>query len=384
MKTLYLHIGSHKTGSSSIQQALFQNRDNLAGQGLSLFSENQQGELIPSGNTSNAWVSAADLRDELQSGRGVRVSNLQRLAERLAELPGDVVMSAENFSWVFSIDEVKRIGRECRRYFDRVQVIVYLRRQDRQVISHHQQGSKNRHNAASAYYSGDAFAIPLSRDHYDEYLNYYKRVSMWAEVFGAENLSIRVFEPDLLEGGEAVTDFFTLLGMAESADLKSVRENRSLGFERTKVGHLLNATLPNCELSSRIRSMLDNRGRSLPSAAEAKAFYARYVDSNRMLNREFAITSVQEDLFNDDFSIYPEQPGDRWSEDSVNSAIEHILTAIAPLSGLKVEDLRDAAIALESSDIAASYRLMSIAYQLSGSASIGERLVEYRRRMSVR
>ncbi len=71
---------------------------------------------------------------------GARISWPATLAKKLASLSGNVGMSAEHLSWLFSGAEIERLATTLRQYFDAIEVIVYIRRQDKQAISHHQQG----------------------------------------------------------------------------------------------------------------------------------------------------------------------------------------------------------------------------------------------------
>lgn len=239
----------------------------------------------------------------LEIATGAKVKDIGLLMKRLSEQPGNVIMSAENFSWIFSQEEIDNLEKQSRLYFDEVKIIVYLRRQDRQIISHHQQASKSSESGSYCYYAGDSFAIPKCRPHFDEYLNYHDRIGKWAHAFGKENMIIRIFDPETLLNGDVVSDFFQQIGIDFDTNEASYRSNESLGFERTKVGHLVNQALPKSFLSRRIRHNADNSGKSLPGITEAKAFYARYAASNIKLNQELNITSEHEDIFGDDFSI---------------------------------------------------------------------------------
>ena len=309
MKKLFLHIGSHKTATTAIQTALFARRDELKQHGLSVFVT-PRSRTDKETSCANSWIDcpSADIR----KGVGAYIRDLVGLKERLASLPGDVVLSAENFSWLFSKDEIDRLAEHVREIFEEVQIIVYLRRQDRQAISHHQEGAKLLAQAARAYYSGGGRALPSGRDHYDEYLDYHARLRLWGDAFGFDRVTVRLFEPARLKDGDPVVDFFECLGVP--VECKMERVNESYGFQRTKLGHLL-GQYPRGSLTTMLRELPDAGHKLLPSREDALAFYDRYRASNRELNDLFKLTST-ESLFEDDFSFYPECAEDQWDEES--------------------------------------------------------------------
>ncbi len=118
-RQLLLHLGSHKTGSTSIQRALFLNKSLLRSQNVSLFyfdldgSERKNGNALP-------WVNFE------RDGR-IEGSVHPELAAKLGEMPGDVLMSAEHFSWIFDPEIIRSFHLQLKQYFDRVRLIVYLR-----------------------------------------------------------------------------------------------------------------------------------------------------------------------------------------------------------------------------------------------------------------
>ncbi|WP_298773224.1 hypothetical protein [uncultured Shewanella sp.] len=317
MKQIFLHIGSHKTGSSSIQEALLAQQSVLHRQNFHYFDIKG-----PSGKHGhpNDWV----MTDDVHSGHAhvLALDKLRRYCEDVDQT--NIIFSNEMLSWIFRESRIAHI-RQALLGFN-VKIIVYIRRQDKQMVSHHQQGSKGM-NPAMSYYASLPTALPSQGFH--RYLNYFEKLSMWADVFGEENMIIRLFEPESFEKGDVVQDFCQQLGVE---GIKGVRVNTSNGFEKTKVGHLINQTLPKSELACLLRSGLSNQGKLLPSRAEAKQLYQRYIYSNQKLNARFNLSSQFDDVFNPDFSCYPDIAGDQWDEDSANLAIKRLLTVLAPLA----------------------------------------------------
>ena len=130
MKTrrLYLHIGSHKTGSTSIQQALSINARALAGQGLSFFRENRRrpGQQAAQAHSWLQFVTPGQLLPE-----GMRLADPAEFAGRLAASEGDLIVSSENFSFFFQPAAIAELAQTLRTVFAEIRIICYLRRQDR-------------------------------------------------------------------------------------------------------------------------------------------------------------------------------------------------------------------------------------------------------------
>ncbi|MBN2825779.1 MAG: hypothetical protein JXQ76_10665, partial [Campylobacterales bacterium] len=208
MKTLYIHIGQHKTGSTSLQQVLFDNREKLTQENFSFFAVDQKNEIIQNGN-SNCWVS---LNKENIKSLGC-IDSPKELAFNLAQLPDDVIISAEHFSWIFHKEPLIEFKEELSKYFDKIIIIVYIRRQDKQIISHHQQASKCKNSPARFVYGDDLKAIPAYHETHRLYLDYNKRIGMWGDVFGDDNMMIRVFDTKSLYQGDIVLDFLNLLNI---------------------------------------------------------------------------------------------------------------------------------------------------------------------------
>jgi hypothetical protein len=351
-KRITLHIGSQKTGTSSIQRALYANRPLLLQHGITLFTTNIKGKETKKGQ--NSWT---DFDKE-----GLINSTISdKLAEKLARAGDHVLFSAETLSWIFNPQQIKAFHSQLSRFFDAMHVIVYLRRQDHQAVSHNQQASKSLHNGANRFYGHEAVALPRIRDHFKYYYDYNLRVGRWADVFGDENVTVRVFERDSLHNRDAVSDFFHVLGIEFNE--QQPRRKESSGYEATKVGHLMNQAGIETELRRRIWPHLDNSGKFLPTRQQAWDFYNTYRESNRRLNQRLKIND-RPFLFDEDFSGYPEESTEQWTEEGANKAIKNLFLAInsTPLITREdIEALLDRAAQLYPHDLQGAIRLADFA-----------------------
>lgn len=122
MRTCYLHIGTHKTGTTSIQKALSGNREALKRHGI-LFP--QSGLLAPDGGRHElvqALITGpADISD---------CASLNTLLEEIAAATEDVLISSEALQLAVHHQEKFRTFIDAlRRYTPRIVFIVYFRDQ---------------------------------------------------------------------------------------------------------------------------------------------------------------------------------------------------------------------------------------------------------------
>jgi hypothetical protein len=123
MRRCFIHIGTHKTGTTSLQHTLSTHSHELEGFGY-CYPRSGRPQMAPHGHHNIAWEISNDERFSQEVG------SIDDLLTELADLPYDVILSSEDFecsahhSEQFSLF-VERLKR-CR--FD-VKFIVYFRNQ---------------------------------------------------------------------------------------------------------------------------------------------------------------------------------------------------------------------------------------------------------------
>ena len=320
-KKIFIHIGQHKTGSTSIQQALYNNSDTLKKNNLFYYRKKPNGKKDAH---VSSWIKPirSDDYDDLAI-----IIQPEKLAIEVSKLPGNVIISSEEFSWVQNKDVLSRFKNSLKKYFDSIVIITYIRRQDSQVVSYCQEEAKSGGGMKeSRFFQCENRAVPKYKKYYDRYLDYNTRLSKWADVFKDENLFIRIFDKNHLYNEDVVLDFFKLIGIKK--DIQSARFNASWGFEKTKIVYLMEKNKMNKYFKNIIYQNLDNSSKLLPSRCEAMEFYSFYRESNKKLNSRFSLNSTNDSIFDEDFSIYPEESGDIWTEESANKAISNIICTI--------------------------------------------------------
>ena len=359
MRRLFLHIGAHKTGTTALQQSLHHNRPALLARGIDFVSAPTEAHL-------HTYLGPDGFGRLLPDG--FSVTNPEGLAGRLALAQADtVVTSSENFSFFWQKSAIAALAQLLYRQFDEVRIVSYIRRQDRHAASHHREGARPDRDMEGELWGHATTALPAHNPAQGWYLDYDRRLGMWADVFGDTNMIFRVYDRNTLQNNDIFADFLSSVGL-ERADLVSVGDNNvSLGALQARVGHLLNgANLPPA-IAEAILARLPTQGRPQLSRIEATAFLDRYRDSNRRLNQRFAI-AADPDLFDGDMSDYSEKINNGWENGQVTQTLRAFLlemTTVQPaLRSLTADDLRLAAASLQASNPDSARRLIEAATAL--------------------
>jgi hypothetical protein len=195
--TVYVHIGLHKTGTSSIQAFLRKNKPALL----------ERGVLYP----RTGWTAGGhhNLAYELL-GRKRFSEAAGRLSELEAELAGapNVVLSSEEFEFL-ELAEVRRL-KESLGLRD-AKIVVYLRRQDALIGSTYAQQVKM---GARMKPFEDYARASL----YNARFDFSQLLGRWGGVFGADALEVAVVS-DQTAGQRLYDDFLGRIGLADAADL---------------------------------------------------------------------------------------------------------------------------------------------------------------------
>lgn len=205
-----LHIGVPNAGGAAIREAIRLEAAALAAAGA----------LAPSspGAVDHAGLAlyAGDLWriDDARRAHGLsRLGDLRRW--RSGFVGGfDVEIAASNAETaLLSSDllyrrlttrrEIARLRRFLAERFDPIDVVVYLRRQDRLALA--------MHAAASRFGARRGFTFP--GPHRAGLYDFAARLRRWASVFGEERIAVRLFEPAQLVAGDVVADFANVAGL---------------------------------------------------------------------------------------------------------------------------------------------------------------------------
>lgn len=307
-RVLLIHIGSHKTGTSSLQCALlYAHQNGLLG--------DRAYAHVPNGTNINRFVKISG------SDRSFRSKIDYRAFKQAFPNDGDYIASTENLFWVYSKWQLRKLAWVLRRQFDEIKIVVYLRRQDSLALSHRKQTIMRK--GTLDFYSAEVSALPSYRKSLDSYFCYDQKLKIWADIFGAKNITVRKFERDSLFKGDTVADFFHLLGLEEPNWGEDV--NKALSRKQLLIGLYLRSKGVQESIIKRTLEKVNDTDKLVPSRAAAQSFLDQFQESNRRLAAWLGDTSNPH-YFNTDLSRYPEVGNDDVSE----AEIEQWLSALSP------------------------------------------------------
>lgn len=235
---IVLHIGSGKTGTSSIQGLLSQNRKRLAAVGT----------LYPKtpGRARHARLSLSvrptKTLGNLPAWRRLGNPDPEEFRQEFQSLLFQEIDDA-GLSRVLLSDEglfglpdrsLSDLARLMARIGSSVRVLVYLRRQDDHLVSHYQQVVKV---GETRRLTERIQQVDYSRIH-----DYHARLRSWRSMVEPDLLVIRRFEPDRFVEGSLYQDFLDAAAIPVRADsLKQAgSRNESLDAEAVELLRIVN------------------------------------------------------------------------------------------------------------------------------------------------
>jgi hypothetical protein len=214
--TIYLHIGTQKTGTTTLHAVGRDNRASLAARGILYPAApgplNHVGlTLYATGSIGNRELMRdAELRtpDDLAAYQAALPGRLR--AEIAASGCATVWLSNEHLSSrVRRPDQVARLADMLHELAPDVRVVAYLRHQPEYYLSTYSMMLK----------AGGSRETPPPESEREFYYNYEKMLSLWADAFGDPAIVVRVFERAAMVNGDVVDDFLALMGIERGDDV---------------------------------------------------------------------------------------------------------------------------------------------------------------------
>ncbi|MCB1487861.1 MAG: hypothetical protein KDJ88_10435 [Bauldia sp.] len=286
--TIFLHIGSHKTGTTAVQRFAASHRAVLRGRGLWYPSYE---EIGLSGHYAHHHFAHA-IADVARGRFGIEDATRFAEAVRRGRKKGEIVLiSAEPIYrhvlkgpddyWARRDAYIARLRDVLGA--DGVTVLAVFRRQDGFARSLYQEKIKSRKYAAR-------FRQFLVEQRHE--FEYHRQLSVFARVF--DTVDLLVYE-DLRQRG-LIDAFFAHLGVDVSDLDRGPAENRSLPIELVEYKRLLNATKAGKDKLEHVADLLDKRAAKgglvdhvdWISRQDMETFCASFAAENEMLRRDFA------------------------------------------------------------------------------------------------
>ncbi|WP_108662916.1 hypothetical protein [Acuticoccus kandeliae] len=210
MVHLWLHVGSHKTGTTSIQATFDKSRRELLDLGLSYPENYLDIHYKIRHRIGHHYIAQALGRGELQP-------HIDAIRQNTSV--GEVILSTERFDYV-TRRRIRDLPDIFGGTFSDVTVLLYVREAVSLSTSRGQQMIKR----GIGTYAGLSADPPL----YD----YKEAVEKWTHVFGRESIRVRPFSKGALLRGDVVDDILHCMGRdASSIGLNRKRRNDGISLQ---------------------------------------------------------------------------------------------------------------------------------------------------------
>jgi len=295
-KKIFLHIGTHKTGTTSLQKFLYDHKNELKLMsfyfpkiGIHQYSQHKL---------------AFSLQDKHPLKNQLKL--WEELVDKIKKTECDnIIISSEEFSNIDNIDNIIYL-KEVLKEFD-IKIIVYLRRQSDLVESIYNQQTKDwkspRKEPIEFFINNDKLNLLC------KYLDYFTFLDKWSSVFGIKNIIIRAYKKNVIKDFLNIIDcnikvenkvFFNINKSTSAKALETIRLYKHLN-ESIEVGKFIyevaNTVFPAEKFTT-----------SLLTKEEKILIDQKFIHSNKKL---FEIFSLEEEFFNLEYKCVKKEKLDR-------------------------------------------------------------------------
>ena len=403
-----LHIGTEKTGTTTLQHFLHANKLQLEKQGYGVLNSVGKGNNRRLAN----YAMRNNHKDDYSKAHNILTEEakieydketktiFENEINSLKDNCHTIIITSEHFhSRCIYDDEVEKLKSLLDIYFDKIEVIVYLRPQIDVAISLY----------TTILRSGGAseFTQFLSKNcnTENEYYNYDSLLQRWSKTFGRKNVFPKIFDPKLFIEGDLIKDFLGFISIVDIEILQFFNNaNESLtpfGQELLRLNNLYNQTDNNNKsifskdfIYQKTNELFVGKG-CTPSQEEAEQIQEQFKITNQKVSKKWF---NKDELFILNYDKYKKIELEKEEKNMLKNIfykkdielIENIfstngVSAFSKLNtNLKANSnsadiLRDVALSFESiNDIQTAQRIMYQAYLLRPNGPfIKQKLEEY-------
>lgn len=298
-----IHIGTEKTGTTLLQNWLFNNAKNLEAYGISmsrLLGKYNHRRLVSYFND--------DLNDDFYRDRsilteGQRVEFFTRFSTNFYKELSSIkkqgktkyfIITSEHFhSRLNKISQIKNLKNFLDDTFSSIKVVGYFREQSQLRKSLYSTAIRVGKNVNFDNFHKNINTSSL-------YYNYYTSWSMWADVFGVDNLLTHIYDRNLLFENDIRFDFLNnFLSKYNREDFDWNLSNTNEGFSHIAsiMGQSINGVMPrynsdgsvNRDREFAIENLLQFKDLDIGKITDSQALsiYERFHESNCEFGRKF-------------------------------------------------------------------------------------------------
>ncbi len=206
IERLYIHIGNNKTGSTTIQQSLFKARDNLIEQGIYYTRDINPNHLLTFTpmfvknfrNLSYFILKRIYKENEFKALKNeFKKQFLFEFEQCRLNNCTSFIISAENLGYMVNNLDLVEMKGFLDNYFNEIKIVFYVREISEHVISSLQEGIK----------LGTILDKKCNINNY----NYEKILKSYFDLFGEENVTIKVFNKNKYKNIKLTTEFLSII-----------------------------------------------------------------------------------------------------------------------------------------------------------------------------
>lgn len=283
---LFIHIGTWKTGSSTIQFNLFKVRSELEKEGFFYLCKDDK--MVERGEPIREFTELREGYVKRSREKFKRILNEQKSKNKDIhfissgeEYSGNPFLGFKNVGAVAEnlYHIAKGLGLDIR-------IIVYLRRQDDFFESLYQQTIR----------LGDSHSFREFLEKFDSsHFNWQNMIQVYADLFGKENIIVRRYHKKYLpEENSLVQDFGKVIGSEVVANYQSTTsKNKGFSRDTLEIMKIMNAYFEGDE-RFKLRKIFDQVNSKLPfenysffTANERAVFLKKYEKSNAAVAKEY-------------------------------------------------------------------------------------------------
>lgn len=229
---IIIHIGWHKTGTTSIQALLWDNGNNLIRENKTYYpTEGLAGRAhhymawAIKGQKKSPWGKLDSIDGKLLAKQAIESAKINNCNK--------IIYSSEEFC-TFTEKDILKLKEILNGEYSNIKIVVYLRRQDLLIESSYNSEVKwwgSRLNLSFQEYVKSK--TPFHK--YDEVID------LWASAFGLENITVRLYDSTDMPKNDVRLDFCNVAGInPNSLVFENRRINSSLGAKGLATLKILN------------------------------------------------------------------------------------------------------------------------------------------------